>query len=222
VPGLGAAAVKALGRFMQTLSELRALAGAPPETPTADGARPGPREDVAGGRPAAIGELIEALLERTGYIEALEAERTIEAQGRIENLEQLVEVGREFDASAAAGEDTLDTFLQEIALLSDADSRSDEEGLVTLMTVHNAKGVEYPVVFIVGCEDGVFPHSRALDEGGLEEERRLFYVGVTRAMRELNLTHAVRRAVFGAQRSGVRSRFLEEIPGELLDLADAP
>jgi len=87
------------------------------------------------------------------------------------------------------------------------------------MTVHNAKGVEYPVVFIVGCEDGVFPHSRALDEGGLEEERRLFYVGVTRAMRELFLTHALRRAVFGAQRSGVRSRFLDEIPAELLDEA---
>jgi DNA helicase-2/ATP-dependent DNA helicase PcrA len=219
VPGLGAAAVKALGRFMQTLSELRTLAGGPPERPSADGAQPGLREDVAGARPAAIGELIAALLERIGYIAALEAERTIEAQGRIENLEQLVEVGREFDVSAAPGEDTLDTFLQEIALVSDADSRSDEEGLVTLMTVHNAKGVEYPVVFIVGCEDGVFPHSRALDEGGLEEERRLFYVGVTRAMRELFLTHALRRAVFGAQRSGVRSRFLDEIPAELFDQA---
>src|SRR2546421_7541567 len=221
VPGLGAAAVKALGRFMQTLSELRALAGAPPERPSADGAQPDLREDVAGVRPAAIGELIAALLERTGYIAALEAERTIEAQGRIENLEELVEGGREFDVRAAAGEDTLDTFLQEIALLSDADTRSDEDGLVTLMTVHNAKGLEYPTVSIVGCEDGVFPHSRALDEGGLEEERRLFYVGVTRAMRELFLTHALRRAVFGAQTYGLRSRFLDEIPAELLDAAEA-
>jgi DNA helicase-2/ATP-dependent DNA helicase PcrA len=89
--------------------------------------------------------------------------------------------------------------------------------LVTLMTLHNAKGLEYPVVFIVGCEDGVFPHSRALDEGGLEEERRLFYVGVTRAMRKLYLTHARRRVVFGAQAYGLPSRFLDEIPAELTE-----
>ena len=157
------------------------------------------------------------MLAQTGYIEALEAERTIEAQGRIENLEQLVEVGREFDAAAEPERDTLDVFLQEIALVADADSRSDDEGLVTLMTLHNAKGLEYPIVFIAGCEEGVFPHSRALDEGGLEEERRLFYVGVTRAMRELYLTYAMRRAVFGAQTFGMRSRFLDEIPAELLD-----
>jgi DNA helicase-2/ATP-dependent DNA helicase PcrA len=162
------------------------------------------------------------MLARTGYLEALAAEGTIEAQGRVENLEQLVEVGHEFDAAAAPGEGTLGTFLQEIALLADADARSDEEGLVTLMTVHNAKGLEYPIVFIAGCEDGVFPHSRALDEGGLEEERRLFYVGVTRAMRELYLTYALRRAVFGAERSGLRSRFLDEIPAELLDEAPPP
>ena len=105
-------------------------------------------------------------------------------------------------------------FLQQIALVADADTRSDE-GLVTLMTLHNAKGLEYPVVFITGCEDGVFPHSRAIDEGGLEEERRLFYVGITRAMRRLYLTHARRRAVFGAQTYGLRSRFLDEIPAEL-------
>ena len=156
---MGAAAVKALGRFMQTMSELRALAG---DARAQDAQPPGRPRDA----PAAIGDLLEAVLDRTGYIAALEAERTIEAQGRIENLQQLVEVGREFDAMAAPGEDTLDSFLQEIALLSDADSRSDEEGLVTLMTVHNAKGLEYPIVYIVGCEDGVFPHSRALDEGG--------------------------------------------------------
>ena len=88
---------------------------------------------------------------------------------------------------------------------------------MTLMTLHNAKGLEYPIVFIVGCEDGVFPHSRAIDEGGLEEERRLFYVGITRAMRQLYLTYARRRAVFGAQTYGMRSRFLDEIPAELLD-----
>jgi DNA helicase II / ATP-dependent DNA helicase PcrA len=163
-----------------------------------------------------VGDLLEAMLSQTGYTEALEAERTIEAQGRIENLEALVEGARTFDAQAAAGDDTLAAYLQEIALVADADSRSDE-GLVTLMTLHNAKGLEYPTVFIAGLEDGVFPHSRAIDEGGLEEERRLFYVGITRAMRQLYLTHARRRAVFGAATYGMRSRFLDEIPTDLLE-----
>ncbi len=198
VPGLAPAAVKAMRRFMDAMAELRELA-----------------------QSASVGELVEALLSKSGYIEALEAERTIEAQGRIENLEQLVEVGREFDAAAARrpGEDagTLDVFLQEIALVADADARSDDEGLITLMTLHNAKGLEYPIIFIAGMEDGVFPHSRAIEEGGLEEERRLFYVGITRAMRKLYLTYARRRALFGAQSYGLRSRFLEEIPGELLE-----
>jgi DNA helicase-2/ATP-dependent DNA helicase PcrA len=212
VPGLGTAAIKSLRRFMDTMGELRVLAG----TAADDGTVVGEEEPAAdGGVP--VGDLIEAMLAQSGYVEALEAERTIEAQGRLENLEQLVEVGREFDANADAERDTLDVFLQEIALVADADSRSDEDGLVTLMTLHNAKGLEYPTVFIAGCEEGVFPHSRALDEGGLEEERRLFYVGVTRAMRELYLTYAQRRAVFGAQTIGLRSRFLSEIPAELLD-----
>ncbi len=157
------------------------------------------------------------MLAQSGYVEALEAERTIEAQGRLENLEQLVEVGREFDLAASPEESTLDVFLQQIALVADADARSDDEGLVTLMTLHNAKGLEYPTIFIAGCEEGVFPHSRALDEGGLEEERRLFYVGVTRAMRQLYLSYARRRAVFGAQAYGMPSRFLDEIPADLLE-----
>jgi ATP-dependent DNA helicase UvrD/PcrA len=217
-PGLGAAAVKALRRFMDSMSELRALAGiAEPE----QGEREGGAEGKAGDAPAPVGDLLEAVLSRTGYVDALEAEQTIEAQGRLENLQQLVEVGREFDDAAPPGEGTLDVFLQEIALVADADTRSDDEGLVTLMTLHNAKGLEYPVVFITGCEDGVFPHSRALEEGGLEEERRLFYVGVTRAMRELYLTHALRRTAFGANTHGLRSRFLDEIPEELLDHGQA-
>ena len=132
------------------------------------------------------------ILSETGYTDALEAERTIEAQGRIENLEELVRVAREYDATAEDG-GSAGEFLQQIALLADADSREDDEGLVTLMTMHNAKGLEYPIVFIIGIEDGVFPHSRALDEGGLEEERRLAYVGITRAMRDLTLTYARRR-----------------------------
>jgi DNA helicase-2/ATP-dependent DNA helicase PcrA len=204
IPGLGTAAIKALRRFMDTMDDLRTRVE----------------------QQAPVADLLEAMLSQTGYVEALEAERTIEAQGRIENLEQLVQVGREFDTGAdhdaRPPEDTLEVFLQQIALVADADSRTEDEGLVTLMTLHNAKGLEYPTVFIVGCEDGVFPHSRALDEGALEEERRLFYVGVTRAMRALYLTHARRRAVFGAQTHGLPSRFLDEIPPELLDRVQAP
>jgi DNA helicase II / ATP-dependent DNA helicase PcrA len=215
IPGLGAAAIKALRRFMDTMENLRVMTGLPPVGSGADAeaneAEPPPA------RQAPIAELLEALLSQSGYLEALEADRTIEAQGRIENLEQLVEVGREFDAGALPGEGGLDVFLQQVALVADADSRDDEAGLVTLMTLHNAKGLEYPIVFIAGCEEGVFPHSRAVDEGGLEEERRLFYVGITRAMRQLYLTYARRRAVFGAQTFGLPSRFLDEIPGDLLE-----
>ncbi len=196
VPGLGTAACKALGRFMATMESLR--------------------ERVEQGVP--VGDVLEAVLHETGYLEWLEAERTIEAQGRIENLQELIEVAREFDAAAEPPEDTLDVFLQQVALVADADTRRDDEGLVTLMTLHNAKGLEYPIVFIIGCEEGVFPHSRSLDEGTLEEERRLMYVGITRAMRDLTLTYARRRAVFGgAPNFGLPSRFLAELPPDLID-----
>jgi DNA helicase-2/ATP-dependent DNA helicase PcrA len=200
VPGHGTAAIRALTRFMETMETLR--------------------ERVEQRVP--IGDLLESLLHDVGYIDALKAERTIEAQGREENLAELVEVAREFDATAEENENTLDVFLQGVALVADADTRTDDEGLVTLMTIHNAKGLEYPIVFIAGMEEGVFPHSRALDEGGLEEERRLAYVGVTRAMKSLYLTSARRRAVFGATQYGMRSRFLDEIPRELTDRADEP
>ncbi len=196
VPGLGTAACKALGRFMATMESLR--------------------ERVEQKVP--VGDILEAVLHETGYLEWLEAERTIEAQGRIENLQELVEVAREFDAAAEPPEDTLDVFLQQVALVADADTRRDDEGLVTLMTLHNAKGLEYPIVFIIGCEEGVFPHSRSLDEGTLEEERRLMYVGITRAMRDLTLTYARRRAVYGgAPNYGLPSRFLAELPPDLID-----
>ncbi len=200
VPGLGTAAVRAFERFMGTMAGLRSRA----------------EERVP------IGDLLEAVLHESGYLEALEAERTIEAQGRLENLQELVEVAREFDARAEAADDTLDAFLQQIALVADADSRRDDEGMATLMTLHNAKGLEYPIVFVIGCEEGVFPHSRALDEGGLEEERRLCYVGITRAMRDLYLTHARRRNVFGSVAPGLPSRFLSELPTELLDEESRP
>jgi DNA helicase-2/ATP-dependent DNA helicase PcrA len=107
-------------------------------------------------------------------------------------------------------------------LLSDADERSDDTGLLTLMTLHNAKGLEYPIVFMIGCEEGVFPHSRALEEGGLEEERRLCYVGITRAERDLYLTSARSRGVFGTRSYGIRSRFVSEIPVELTDREELP
>ncbi len=200
VPGLGTAAVRALGRFMDAMTVLRERAE----------------------QRVPIGDLLESLLHDSGYIDALKAERTIEAQGREENLAELVEVAREFDASAEDDANTLDVFLQGVALVADADTRTDDDGLVTLMTIHNAKGLEYPIVFIAGMEEGVFPHSRALDEGGLEEERRLAYVGVTRAMRSLYLTSARRRAVFGATQYGMRSRFLDEVPHDLTDRADEP
>jgi DNA helicase-2/ATP-dependent DNA helicase PcrA len=193
VPGLGRAAITALTRFMATMDELRTMA------------------QVGN----SIGELLEATIQRSGYLDALEAERTFEAQGRIENLEELVGVAREFDASAE--EKTLDAFLAQVALVSDADTRTDDRGLVTLMTLHNAKGLEYPIVFIIGAEEGVFPHSRSLDEGSLEEERRLAYVGITRAMRDLTFTYARRRTLFGAESYGLRSRFLDELPVELTD-----
>ncbi len=202
VSGLGAAAQKALARFMATMGELR--------------------RSINDEDPIPVGDLLEAVLSQAGYVEALEAERTIEAQGRIENLEQLVQVGREWDATNPASRESLDSFLQQIALMADADSRRDGESLVTLMTLHNAKGLEYPVVFVVGCEDGVFPHSRALDEGEVEEERRLFYVGVTRAMRALYLTYARRRTVFGNATAGLPSRFLDEVPSELTDFEEQP
>ena len=198
VPGLARAAISALGRFMATMEELRGIARS--DTPVA--------------------ELLEAVLSRSGYVEALEAERTFEAQGRIENLEELVGVAKEFDSGAE--ERGLDNFLAQIALVSDADTRRDDHGQVTLMTLHNAKGLEYPIVFIIGCEEGVFPHSRALDEGSLEEERRLCYVGITRAMRDLTLTYARRRSLFGAEHFGLRSRFLDEIPADLTDSSDDP
>jgi superfamily I DNA/RNA helicase len=194
VPGLGAAAIKALRRFMGTMEILR--------------------ERLESG--ATISALLKETLRETGYLDYLEAERTIEAQGRIENLEELVNVAVEYDAGAGE-QGTLGEFLQQIALVADADTRSDDEGLVTLMTLHNAKGLEYPIVFMIGCEEGVFPHSRALDEGGLEEERRLCYVGITRAERDLYMTSARSRTVFGARSFGIPSRFVGEIPGELTD-----
>jgi DNA helicase II / ATP-dependent DNA helicase PcrA len=194
VPGLGAAAVKAISRFVETMAGLR-------ERSEAD---------------MPVAQLLSGVLEQTGYLDALRAERTIEAQGRVENLDELVNVAAEYDVSEAE-QHSLDEFLQQVSLVADADTRVDDSGLVTLMTLHNAKGLEYPIVFMIGCEDGVFPHSRALEEGELEEERRLCYVGITRAQRDLYLTCARQRTVFGARGHAIPSRFLAEVPPELTD-----
>jgi DNA helicase-2/ATP-dependent DNA helicase PcrA len=197
VHDLGPPAIRALRRFMGTMQVLR--------------------ERVQSGPPAPpVAQLIKEMLQETGYLEALEAERTIEAQGRIENLEELVNVAAEYDASEAESH-SLEEFLQQVSLRSDADERTDEEGVVTLMTLHNAKGLEFGIVFMIGCEEGVFPHSRALDEGGLEEERRLCYVGITRAERDLYICYARTRSVFGARTWGIPSRFIGEVPAELTD-----
>jgi DNA helicase-2/ATP-dependent DNA helicase PcrA len=196
IPGMATAARRSLERFMSTMERLR--------------------ERVESGAPVA--QVLQELLEETGYKEALEAERTIEAQGRLENLEELVRVTQEYDATAPEG-GSVGEFLQQIALLADADGIRDDEGLVTLMTLHNAKGLEFPIVFIIGMEDGTFPHSRSIEEGNIDEERRLAYVGLTRAMRDLTLTYARRRGAFGGSAGGptIRSRFLDEIPRELTD-----
>jgi DNA helicase-2/ATP-dependent DNA helicase PcrA len=162
---------------------------------------------------ASVATIVEAVLDRSGYIEALEAERTIEARGRIENLEELVGVAREYDA--AAQEPSLSGFLQEISLYSDQDAIRDGEddgGQVTLMTLHNAKGLEFRAVFMLGMEEGIFPHARSIEENSLEEERRLAYVGMTRAQERLTLTHAMRRSLFGRSEANLPSRFLDELP----------
>ncbi len=195
VPGLGAAAVKAVGRFMSTMERLR--------------------ERADGGAP--VGDLLAETLSETGYRDALESEGRgdPQAQVRLENLDELVGVAREYDATAE--EPSVDEFLQQVALFSDQDALEDDEGTLTLMTLHNAKGLEFPTVFVIGMEDGVFPHSRAVESGDIEEERRLCYVGITRARRELYLTFARTRALYGGREWNVPSRFLGEIPTELTD-----
>src|SRR6478735_3489617 len=144
-----------------------------------------------------VPELIEAVLDRTGYIDALQAERTIEAQGRIENLQELVGVGQEYLQQAQ--EPSFSGFLQEISLYSDQDAIRGEQSLVTLMTLHNAKGLEFKAVFMIGMEEGIFPHMRSIEEQGVEEERRLAYVGMTRAEERLVLTHATSRSLWGSR-----------------------
>jgi ATP-dependent DNA helicase UvrD/PcrA len=160
-----------------------------------------------------VADLVERVLEQSGYLEGLEAERTIEAQGRIENLQELVGVAREYQETAE--EPSLSHFLQEISLYSDQDAIRGEESLVTLMTLHNAKGLEFRAVYLIGMEEGIFPHSRSIEEQGIEEERRLAYVGMTRARELLTLTHASSRALWGSRGYNMPSRFLDELPASV-------
>jgi DNA helicase-2/ATP-dependent DNA helicase PcrA len=197
-----------------------------------------------------LAHVFELMLDRTGYVRELEAERSVEAQGRIENLRELVGVAADFDdrvdrgdltgpaagaVAAAAGRDLDDAadaeaapaepptglarvqaFLESLALVTDMDDYDGEQSTVTLMTLHSAKGLEYPIVFLAGLEEGVFPHIRSLGEPvELEEERRLCYVGITRAMERLYLTHTWSRSLFGSTQYNPPSRFLGEIPEAL-------
>jgi|tagenome__1003787_1003787.scaffolds.fasta_scaffold20981835_4 DNA helicase-2/ATP-dependent DNA helicase PcrA len=160
-----------------------------------------------------VADLLERVLAESGYMEMLEAERTIESQGRMENLQELVGVAREYEARGEEVESgSLSDFLQEISLYTDQDAIDDERGRVTLMTLHNAKGLEFPVVFVIGLEEGLFPHQRSLDEHNEEEERRLCYVGMTRSRERLTLTYARSRTIFGARGFNMPSRFLDELP----------
>jgi DNA helicase II / ATP-dependent DNA helicase PcrA len=161
---------------------------------------------------APVDVLLEAVLDRSGTIEAYEAERTIEARGRIENLQELVGVTQEFRAAERETEPTLSVFLEQIQLQSDQDTIEADVPQVTLMTIHNAKGLEYRSVFLIGMEEGIFPHARSIEDNDVEEERRLAYVGMTRAMERLTLTHASARTLFGRREYNLPSRFLDELP----------
>ena len=162
-----------------------------------------------------VADTIEQVYERTGMLAALQAEDTIEAQGRIENLGELVNVAREYDTTEPGGR--LAEFLQALSLQSQADDIESTGGQITLMTIHNAKGLEYPIVFVTGMEEGLFPHSRSIQDGDVEEERRLAYVGITRARERLTLVHATSRTVFGRRQYNVPSRFLDELPDDHIE-----
>jgi len=193
--GVGGKALTGIRHLVNLLDELRAFEGGP-------------------------SALLETLLVRSGYVAELEAADSVESQGRIENLAELVGSAQQYegDVVAVGDEPTLGGFLERVSLVADSDDLTDDESSVVLMTLHTAKGLEFPAVFMIGMEDGVFPHSRSLTEPTeLEEERRLCYVGITRARKRLALTHAWSRQLFGSTNYNPESRFLKEIPGHLMD-----
>jgi DNA helicase-2/ATP-dependent DNA helicase PcrA len=202
VPGLASRSASAIAGFNELIDDLR--------------------EQARAGGPVA--ELVEAVLDRSGYQAMLEGSADLQDATRVENLQEMVSVAREFDGSAAAGQEaggTLADFLERVSLVADADEipdGADHGGMVTLMTLHTAKGLEFPVVFLTGMEEEVFPHQRALTEPReLEEERRLAYVGITRAEERLYLTRAVGRSWWGRPAFHTPSRFLAEVPARLID-----
>lgn len=161
-----------------------------------------------------VSELTQKLLKETGYVKALEAEDTKEAENRIDNLEEFLTVTIEFEEEA---ENDLGKFLEGITLSSDIDNLEETDDQVTLMTLHSAKGLEFPVVFMAGMEEGIFPGNRSIeDPNGIEEERRLCYVGITRARENLYMTAAKSRTIFGSTSYNALSRFLKEIPEDYL------
>jgi DNA helicase II / ATP-dependent DNA helicase PcrA len=167
-----------------------------------------------------VTELVEEVLDKSGYREMLKAEKSLESQSRLENLDEFLTVTKSFEESSE--DKSLVAFLTDLALVADID-RLDDDGqkktdVVTLMTLHSAKGLEFPVVFLIGMEEGVFPHSRSLmEEVEMEEERRLAYVGITRAEEELFITNAQMRTLFGRTNMNPESRFIKEIPAELIE-----
>jgi DNA helicase II / ATP-dependent DNA helicase PcrA len=166
-----------------------------------------------------VTELVEEILEKSGYREMLKAEKSIEAQSRLENLDELLSVTQDFEKTSE--DKSLVAFLTDLALVADIDSMDDEgeaADAVVLMTLHSAKGLEFPVVFLIGMEEGVFPHSRSLmEEDEMEEERRLAYVGITRAEKSLFMTNAQMRTLFGRTNMNPASRFIKEIPEDLFE-----
>ena len=216
VPGLGAAAVKKYGEFIRLMDDLA---------------------QIARTEPAAT--CLEAVLEQTGYLAALRASKDIQDESRVENLSELLDAMVEFETENPGAD--LEQFLEHVALVADADSipnrpasaegesasaaqiaaeaaEAKAQGMVTLMTLHTAKGLEFPVVFLTGMEHGLFPHQRALtDEKEMSEERRLAYVGLTRAMKRLYLTRSETRTMWGKNQFNPPSPFLEEIPEELIE-----
>ena len=169
-----------------------------------------------------IHEIVEDVIETSGYAAALEEEKKEDNRDRLENLREFISVAKNFDDGAAEGENGLADFLAQIALISDVDQTEQSDGTVTLMTFHAAKGLEFPAVFMAGMEEGLFPHSRTLlDDTEIEEERRTCYVGITRAERRLYLTYARQRTIYGRTEMSRPSRFLAEIPEALVEHKEA-
>ncbi|WP_439901569.1 ATP-dependent helicase [Microbacterium azadirachtae] len=171
--------------------------------------------------PTAVAEGLTLLLQKSGYLDALRASRDPQDEARLENLDELIAVTRDFARNNPEG--SVSDFLAEVALVSDADDLDDESGVVSLMTMHTAKGLEFDAVFVTGVEEDLIPHRISANEpGGPQEERRLFYVGITRARKRLHLSLAMTRAQFGEVSVAMPSRFLQEIPSELIDWRQSP